>query len=158
VSHLTRSNSSAGLLLIAWFKLLKAALLVAVGVGAFKLLNKDVSDVAEHWIDVFRVDPDNRYIHGLLVRLSSVDARKLKEIGVGTFFYAGLLFTEGAGLMLRKRWAAYFTIFMTASFLPLEMYELFKKFTAAKMVVIGINVGIVWYLIVDLLGHSRRTG
>src|ERR1700688_4630867 len=36
--------------LIALFKLLKATLLVAVGVGAFKLLHQDISSVMEHWI------------------------------------------------------------------------------------------------------------
>jgi hypothetical protein len=48
--------------LIALFKLLKAALLIAVGVGALKLLHKDVADAVEHWVELLRLDPNNHYI------------------------------------------------------------------------------------------------
>ena len=57
------------------------------------------------------------------------------------------MFTEGVGLLLRKRWAEYFTIFATASFIPLEVYELIKHFSLAKIAVIVINGLVVWYLI-----------
>jgi hypothetical protein len=52
-----------GLRLIAVFKLVKGLLLLAVGVGALKLLHKDVGEVALRWVNVLRVDPDNRFIH-----------------------------------------------------------------------------------------------
>ncbi len=47
-------------------------------------------------------------------KLLSLDDRKLKAIGAGTFFYAALLLTEGIGLLLRRRWAEYFTVIVTA--------------------------------------------
>jgi uncharacterized membrane protein (DUF2068 family) len=136
------------LLLIAVFKLVKAILLVAAGIGALRLLHNDVGEVVEHWIDVFRVDPDNRFIHSLLVKVWSVNDRTLKEISVGTFFYAALFMTEGTGLLLRKKWAEYFTIIVTGSFLPLEIYELVRHASLAKAVVILINIGIIGYLVV----------
>jgi hypothetical protein len=40
--------------LIAVFKFLKAAMLIALGVGAFRLLHKDVGDVVEHWAEALR--------------------------------------------------------------------------------------------------------
>ena len=63
--------SSAGILLIALFKLLKGLLLIAVGIGALKLLHKDVAEVVSHWVDILRVDPDNRLIHRTMTRLFS---------------------------------------------------------------------------------------
>ncbi len=36
--------------------------------------------------------------------------RKLAEIGIGTFFYAAMMFTEGIGLMWQKKWAEYLTV------------------------------------------------
>ena len=137
----------SGLVLIGAFKLLKGALLVAVGVETLRLLHKDIADVLARWVDVLRVDPDNRYIHKLLAKFLSLDERKLKEISAGTFFYAALLLTEGAGLLLRKRWAEYFTVIATSSFLPLEAFELLKKFTVARLIVLAINALIVWYLV-----------
>ncbi len=133
--------------MIAIFKLVKGVLLIAAGIGALKLLHKDVGEVVERWIDVLRVDPDNRYVHGLLVRVLSVNDRMLKEISAGTFAYAALFLTEGIGLLLRKRWAQYFTISVTTSFLPLEVYELARHITVAKVGVILVNIAIVAYLI-----------
>ena len=139
-------ESSTTLLAIAIFKLLKGVLLLAVGIGALKLLHRDVGEVVSHWVDVLRVDPDNRFVHRLLIRALSVTPKQLEAAGVGTFIYSGLLLTEGFGLLLRKRWAEYFTIISTAGLIPLEVYEVYRHLTATKIVVLLINVAIVIYL------------
>jgi uncharacterized membrane protein (DUF2068 family) len=135
------------LLAIALFKLVKGILLIAVGIGAFELVHKDVAQTALHWVDVLRVDPDNRFIHGLLTRAFSISPKQLKATSIGTFVYAGLLLTEGIGLLLRKRWAEYFTIITTGGLVPLELYELSKHVTVAKLGVLIVNVAIVVYLV-----------
>jgi len=140
-------QSSTTLLAIAIFKLFKGILLLAVGIGALRLLHRDVGEVVSHWVDVLGVDPDNRVIHRLLSRVLSISPKQLKEASAGTFVYAGLLLTEGTGLLLRKRWAEYFTIISTAGLIPLEVYEIQRHPTAIKIVVLLINVGIVLYLI-----------
>jgi uncharacterized membrane protein (DUF2068 family) len=133
--------------LIALFKLLKGILLIAAGIGALQLLHKDVSETVSHWVDILRVDPDNRFIHGLISRVLSISPNQLKAASVGTFVYAALLLTEGTGLLLRKRWAEYFTIITTAGLIPLEVYEITRQVTAAKTGVLIINVAIVVYLV-----------
>jgi uncharacterized membrane protein (DUF2068 family) len=146
-----------GLRIIAAFKIFKGLVLFAVGIGALKLLHKDLAFEVERWADIFRVDPHNRYIHRLLERFSILDARKLRELSVGTFFYSALLLTEGTGLLLGKRWAEYFTIVVTSSFVPLEVYELTKRVSAARLVVLLINVVIVVYLVIELRrNHKNR--
>lgn len=145
-----RQSHGGWILLIAIFKLVKGLLLVAAGIGALKLLHKDVSEVIGRWIDVLRVDPDNRYVHALLAKAPLVSDRTLKEISAGTFAYAFVFLTEGAGLLLRKRWAEYFTIIVTTSFLPLEVYELARHVTVAKFGVILVNIAIVAYLIFNV--------
>jgi uncharacterized membrane protein (DUF2068 family) len=152
-------QGSATLLAIALFKLLKGVLLTFVGVGAVKLLRHDVAETVFHWVDILRVDPDNRFIHRLLSRLLSVSPNQLKAASVGTFIYAALLLTEGTGLLLRKRWAEYFTIISTAGLIPLEVYEIRRHLTAAKVIVLVINAAIVWYLVVRVRragGSSKR--
>jgi uncharacterized membrane protein (DUF2068 family) len=148
-------SRSQGLLLIAILKLIKGALLITAGIGALKLLHRDVAEVVGKWIDALRIDPDNRYIHRLLERLWSVDEHKLKEISAGTFFYAALLLTEGFGLLLEKRWAEYFTMIITGSFLPLEVYELVRRVTLAKVLLLAFNVAVVWYLMARLRHESK---
>jgi uncharacterized membrane protein (DUF2068 family) len=140
-------KTTATLLLIALFKLIKGILLLAVGIGALKLLHRDVAQTVAHWVDILRVDPDNRLIHGLLARVLSVTPGQLRAASAGTFVYAGLLLTEGLGLLFRKRWAEYFTIITTAGLIPIELYELSRRVTTAKVAVLVINVAIVAYLV-----------
>ena len=148
------SGHSRGLLVIAVFKILKGLVLICVAVGALRLLHKDVAHEVARWIDVFRVDPDNHFIHRVLEKLSILDDRRLKELSVGTFFYAGLFLTEGIGLALRKRWAEYLTIIATASFIPLEVYELARRPTVPRAGALLINVAVVVYLALDLRRRS----
>jgi uncharacterized membrane protein (DUF2068 family) len=146
-------KGSRGLLLIAAFKLIKGLGLLALGIGALRLLHKDVAAEIAQWLDVLRVDPHNHYIQMLLEKLGMVDDRKLKALSVGTFLYSALFLTEGVGLALRKTWAEYLTIISTASLLPLEVYEIVKRPDAARIVVLLANIAIVVYLVREV----RRT-
>ncbi len=144
-----------GLMLIAAFKLLKGLTLLAVGFGALHLINKDLDVVMEHWISFFRVDQNNHFIHGLIERFTNLDDRKLRQLSVGTFFYSAMLLTEGVGLALRQRWAEYFTIIATSSFIPLELYEIFKHVTLMKVALLFVNVAVVAYLAMELKRCSK---
>ena len=150
-----KETHSRGLMLIAAFKLLKGVVLLGVGIGALRLLHQDVAGLVDHWVNAFRVDPHNRYIHWLLAKLPMVNDRKLKELSVGTFIYSAIFLTEGTGLAFRKRWAEYFTIITTASFLPLEVYELIRHASAAKGVALLINIAVVVYLVRELRRYPK---
>jgi uncharacterized membrane protein (DUF2068 family) len=122
-------------------------LLVVVGIGAIKFLHKDLAATVTHWVQSLRIDPDNALVHRFMARIFRVTPKQLKELSVGTFLYAGLFATEGLGLLFRKRWAEYFTIITTGGLIPLEIYELSRHFTVAKIVVALVNILIVWYLV-----------
>ncbi len=148
-----KTKGSRGLLLVAAYKLIKGVALLALGIGALRLLHRDVAAEAARWIDLLRIDPQNHYIQRLLARIAKVDARKLKELSIGTFLYSGVFLTEGVGLALRKRWAEYLTILTTASLLPLEIYEIAERFNVAKIVILLVNIAVVVYLVNEV----RRT-
>jgi uncharacterized membrane protein (DUF2068 family) len=146
-----------GLRLIAAFKLLKGFALLALGIGALKLLHRDVEAIAVHWINVFQVDPHSYYMNLLLAKLSILDDRKLKELSAGTFIYSAIFLTEGVGLALGKRWAEYLTIISTGSLLPLEIYELAKHASIGKVVALVINLAVVVYLVLELRRFPKRS-
>jgi len=152
-SRQSSKSSSFVLVLIGLFKLFKALVLIALGIGAIKFLHKDVVSTVMHWTQVLRVDPDNRFVHGMLLRIFRVTPKQLKELSVGTFLYAGLFATEGLGLLRRKRWAEYFTIVTTSGLIPLEIFELARHFTVTRLVVAFVNVLIVWYLVARVRSH-----
>jgi uncharacterized membrane protein (DUF2068 family) len=144
--------------LIAAFKLFKGILLFAVGIGALRLLHRDVAEIVNRWVAELRLDPQSRFVHGLLLRVVKIDDRTLREIGAGTFFYSALLLTEGIGLWLERRWAEYLTVILTGSFLPLEVYELTRRINVTRVTILVTNVLIVAYLIAFLRRGSQGTG
>ena len=132
---------------IAAFKLFKAVMLLMVGLGAVKLVHLDVAEALTDWAHHIHIDPESRHLHRIFEKAFNANPKQLREIAAGTFIYSGLLFTEGIGLLLRRRWAEYFTIIMTALFIPLEIYEMVEKLTVTRVVVLAINSVIVWYLV-----------
>ena len=138
------------LLLIGLFKLVKGVSLLIIAFGLLRLLHRDVAEVTQHWIEVLRVDPDNRFIHRALMKIFNVTPKQLKELSAGTLVYAAIFLTEGTGLLLRKHWAEYMTLISTGLFIPLEIYEIHRHFTMLKLAVTVVNVLIVWYLAVRI--------
>jgi uncharacterized membrane protein (DUF2068 family) len=145
-----------GLMFIAAFKLFKGLALLLVGIGAHTLVNKDLVKEAQHWVDLLRIDPHNHYLNLLMEKLAKVDAKKLRELSVGTFLYAGLFLVEGTGLALRKRWAEYLTTISTASLIPLEIYELVRVPTVPKGLLLVVNIAVVIYLIFELRRNPKK--
>jgi uncharacterized membrane protein (DUF2068 family) len=143
------------LLAIGIFKLVKAGTLIALGIAAIKLLHQDAASTVARWLDVVHIDPDNHLIHGLLGQVLAISPEELKAASVGTFLYAALLLTEGTGLLLRKRWGEYLTIVATALLIPLELYEINRRVTAAKIVILAINIAIVAYLVWEVRRSSH---
>jgi uncharacterized membrane protein (DUF2068 family) len=144
------SGSSTGIVLIGIFKLVKGLALLFIGLGLLRLLHRDVAETVNHWVQTLRVDPDNRYVHQAITRTTNISPKQLKEFSAGTFFYAALLLTEGIGLLRRKHWAEYFTVITTGLLIPLELYELTKHATLAKIIVLLINLLVVVYLVIRL--------
>lgn len=132
---------------IAVFKFLKGALLIALGVGAFKMLHSDVGRTMEHWVQALRLDPGNHYVDTAVAKASHITPEQMQKIGLGGFLYAGLFFTEGTGLWLRKRWGEWATVIITGSLVPMEAYEIYRHLTWVRVAALGINVAIVLYLI-----------
>ncbi len=144
-----------GYRLIGAMKLLSALCLLAAGVGVFRLLNKDLGEVLEHYASRLHLDPENQLIRSTASQLAGIDRKHLMALGAGTFFYAALEGLEGIGLILKRRWAEYLTILATALLLPLEIYEIAHKFTPLRVAVLLINLAVLAYLIWKL--YQDRT-
>jgi len=135
---------------IAAMKIAEGAGLAALGLGARHFLQGDGMQEIGHWIDLLRMDPHSRYLLWIVEKLAKVDERRLRELSVGTFFYSALFLCEGTGLALGKRWAEYLTITSTASFMPVELYQIWIHPTWAKAGVLVVNAIIVGYLVWEL--------
>jgi uncharacterized membrane protein (DUF2068 family) len=142
-----KSTDDRLLRLIAVFKFFKATLLVALGVGLFNLLHKDIGSVLAHWIEALRLDPGSHFVNLALEKAMKVNPGQVRKLGLGSFLYAGLFLAEGTGLWLRKRWGEWLTVIITSSLVPVEVYEIHRHPSYVKVGVLVINVAIVIYLI-----------
>jgi len=151
-----KSTDTRVIRLIAVFKLLKAALLIAVGVGALKLLHTDFTSVLTAWVARLGLGPGSRYVGRILLQASTLTPNKLKDLGVGSFIYAGLFLTEGIGLWMVKRWAEWLTVIITSSLIPVEVYEIYRHPSAVKILVLIINIAVVGFLIYRIRVESEE--
>lgn len=152
------SSQARILRLIAVFKLLKAALLVATGIGILKLVHTDISSEVDLWVRRLDLDPGSHFVNLAIQRVTDVPPHKLRDLGIATFIYAGLFATEGVGLWLLKRWAEWFTVIATGSLVPLEAYELYRHPSVVKTVVLLLNIAVVAYLVFRVTHEHDKPG
>jgi uncharacterized membrane protein (DUF2068 family) len=82
-----------------------------------------------------------------LDKLFSLKSDTLHLVAAAVLVYAIVEGVEAVGLWYQRRWAEYLTLIVTASFLPLEVYELIHKFTPFKIFALIVNFAIVAYLL-----------
>jgi uncharacterized membrane protein (DUF2068 family) len=127
---------------IGVFKLVKATLILLIVTGGIVLVEKDPAG----WLA--------RRAHWLHV--DTTDGKSLLWIGAVSYAYAAVFCVEGVGLIKRRRWAEWLTIFVTASFLPLEVYEVFHRTSPPRVATLVVNVLIVGYLVWRRVAQDRE--
>jgi len=136
-----------GLRLIIIWKVVKAVLLVAVGVTAFAIADRDLHQLGVHIVRWAGLDPASPRVAGALEHLIGLTPRRIDLLGAGALGYAVVCAVEGWGLHRRKRWGEWLTVILTCSLLPLELYEIAVHATIGKLVALVVNAAIVLYLL-----------
>ncbi len=152
----TRKERHWTIHLLAGIKLFKGILLFIVAVKLLSLLNKDVGEWFADFIARHRIDPENRLVHSIIEKISGINNNNLIAFSVGSFLYSALQLTEGIGLWLEKRWAEFLTVIATSLLIPIEIYEIYEKFTWLRIAAFAVNVFIVWYLATRLRDEKKE--
>ena len=155
-SSARRNPHNRWLILIALFKLAQALLFLAIGVGALRLLHKDLGDALESLANHLRFNPESRIVNFINEKASADDDKMLRRLSAVFFHYAGLDLVEGIGLYLEKTWAEFLTLIITASFLPWEIYEVIRRITWPRVGLLGINMLVLLYLAKMIWERQRR--
>lgn len=150
-----RAKHDQGLLLIGIFKLTKAVFFVAIAAGALHFIHHDLGESLDRVVKFLRFDAENRFVSLLLGKADLITHHRLRQISMGTAAYAVLCTIEGVGLMRRKVWAEYLTLWLSASFLPWEAYELLHHANLWRLGILLMNLMITLYL-VWLLRRKRQ--
>jgi uncharacterized membrane protein (DUF2068 family) len=96
------------------------------------------------------VAANRSHAHGILHEIDSAfttSSSHLHLLGAVLLVYGAVEAIEAVGLWYERRWAEYLTFVVTASLLPLEVYELYSRATVFKAIAFAINVAVVAYLL-----------
>ena len=120
------------------------------------LFNHDVHAWAADFVTRHGIDIGNRFVHAALERLVGITNGQIVTFSVVAFVYSTVLLVEAFGLWLQQRWAEYLTVISTSLLLPLEIYEIYERFTWVRIAILAINGFIVWYLATRLRDEKKE--
>ena len=142
--------------IISGFKFLKGILLLIVGFKLLTLLDRDVAQWFADFINRHSIDPENTIVHVIAEKLAGVNKNNLIALSIGSFGYSALQLTEGIGLWLEKRWAELLTVIATSLLIPVEIYEIYEKFTWVRVAILILNLFVIWYLATRLKDEKKE--
>jgi uncharacterized membrane protein (DUF2068 family) len=146
------------LAVIAVFRLVKALVLVAVALGALRLLDHEAAARAQEWLAALPFVAQHPAVERAASRVTGASHRRLEIAASVGLAYAALFTIEAVGLWLQRVWAEYLTIVATTSFIPFEVYELTRRFTPIRLGALLTNVAIVGYLVARRWHARHRAG
>ncbi len=138
---------------IAVYKLFKVLLLLALVYGEVRLSDASLTAKLLNWAAERPSGLEHAVVSQVLAWFSGLSESRLHALRLVTLAYAALFAVEGIGLWMQKRWAEWLTTIITASLIPLELWELISSPTLGKAAVLVANVAIVAYLV----WHVRRS-
>ena len=148
-------DHSRWLVVIGALKLLKALLFILAGLGALRLLHKDLVDILTRFIVALHFDTDSHFVNLILEKVALINPHRMREISIFIFCYAAMDIIEGTGLVLEKPWAEYLTLIVTACFLPWEIFEILRHVTWLKIIILLLNIAVVIYLVFYVQNRLR---
>jgi uncharacterized membrane protein (DUF2068 family) len=142
-----------GLRVIAAAKVAKGVALAAAGLGAFHLINHNLTQLALNLAYQLRIDPENFFVRKALEKIAGLDPNRLRHFGWILLAFSADLFAEGIGLWFNQTWAKYLVLVATCFFVPFEIRAGIRNIHlghygafSVDLGVFAINVAIIFYL------------
>jgi len=139
---------------IALYKLLKVLFLLAAAYGELRLHDASLSAKLITWAEARPSGLEHEVVTWVLQWFSGLSPSKIHALRFVTLTYAAVFAVEGVGLWMQRRWAEWLTTIITASLIPLEVWEFLHRPNLGKAAVVIANTAIVAYLV----WHVRSKG
>ncbi len=136
--------------LIAAFKFVQTLLLTGVALATLNLLRPEVAADVQEWVGDMPLDTQQDLVRRAVSWMLNLHRGHAETLAVGSLVYALLFAVEGIGLWRGLRWAEWLTVIATASFVPIEIYEVVHRPAFIKALVIVVNLLVVGFLVRNL--------
>jgi uncharacterized membrane protein (DUF2068 family) len=137
-----------GLRAVATMELVKGLVVVALGFGLIELSHRDIDlqDLASSLLWILHVGPERR-LYGIFMDAAvKFDDTSTVRVAIAAAIYSTLRFVESYGLWRARVWAEWFALVSGSIYLPLEIYEIARRPTVLKWIVLIVNIVIVSYM------------
>ncbi len=141
---------------IAVYKLFKVAILLLAAWGEVRLHDSTLTAKLLSWAANRPQGLEHDIVTRILALLSGLSESRVHAFRIVTLTYAAVFAVEGVGLWMQKRWAEWLTSIITASLIPLELWEFFHRPSIGIVLVLIANALIAGYLFWHVSTHPRR--
>jgi len=141
---------------IALYKLVKVLLLLLAAYFELRLHDASLSAKLVTWAEARPTGLEHDVVTRVLEWFSGLSESKIHALRFVTLTYAAVFAIEGVGLWMQKRWAEWLTTIITASLIPLEVWEFLSRPNLGKAAVVIANSVIVAYLVWHVRAKGRH--
>jgi uncharacterized membrane protein (DUF2068 family) len=142
---------------IAVYKLLKVIILILAAWGEVRLHDATLSARILSWLSARPHGLEHDLVTRGIAWFSGLSEERVHQVRLITLTYAAVFSVEGIGLWMQRRWAEWLTVVITASLIPLELWELIHKPSLGASLVLLANCLIVGYLYWHVSTHHKSS-
>ena len=139
---------------VALIEFLKGSAILLIGAGFAAALHRehDIEDLAVTLLYALHLG-NHPHLSAVFLRAADrLENTNLVLFAMAAGVYSLLRFVEAYGLWNGRGWAEWFALIAGAAYLPLEVYELFRRVTPVRLGILAVNL-----LIVACMGWVRWT-
>ena len=148
-------SGQSGLRVVAVFEGAKGGLVLVTGLGLLAFIHRGLHIAAEEVVRHLHLNPARHYPRIFLDAAARVTDTQLWILAVSAFLYVVVRFIEAFGLWHRKLWAQWFGALSGGIYIPMELLEVTRGLSWAKVAVLSVNSAIVAYLAYTLTVSGR---
>jgi len=131
---------------IALYKLVKVIILLLAAWGEVQLHDATLTAKILSWASARPHGLEHDLVTRAISWFSGLSESRVHQVRLITLIYAAVFAVEGIGLWMQRRWAEWLTTIITASLIPLELWEVIHRPSIGATAVLLANCLIVGYL------------
>jgi uncharacterized membrane protein (DUF2068 family) len=135
-----------GLRAIAAFEAFKGIVVLIAGFGLARIIQGDVEQVAEDLVHRLHLNPAKKFPRIFLDLAANLSDGQLWALAALAMAYAAVRFAEAYGLWFGRRWGEWVAALSGGIYVPVEIYELTRGFSALKLGALILNALVVAYM------------
>jgi len=137
---------ASGLRVVALYEGAKAVLVLIAGFGLLSAIHHGAALLAEELVRQMHLNPAQGYPRVFIDLTRDASNAQLWLFASGAFAYAALRSVQAVGLWQQRRWAEWLSVASSGVYVPVELYELARGYSAIKLAALLANVAIVVYM------------